>query len=143
MKAHIRGALTPLVLLYCLPGDEGYAVFRAQAEQLGIAVRLLSPLSLGETVGALADGADEPALQCTPDGPAADACEATPLLLMAHFPDALVNTLLNALRAQSAPPLLKAVVTKHNRAWTLRALLQELLREQQKMKELQHENDIR
>ena len=62
---------------------------------------------------------------------AAPAAPEAQLLLMANFPEALINELLNNLRAEGITVPLTAVMTKHNRTWRVRALLEELLREKQ------------
>ncbi|MEG0769160.1 MAG: DUF3783 domain-containing protein [Ruthenibacterium sp.] len=143
MKAHILGAALPLALLYGLPrGGAGGAggvgdIVRAVLTELCIPARDIAPSQLDETVGALANAA----VFGASNAPAADsdaaenAAQSERLLLLANLPDDLLNTLLGALRSAGAPPMLKAIVTKHNKAWTVRALLCELLREKQTMEE--------
>ncbi len=78
---------------------------------MGIAVRDVPDSDLGQPLGALCGL--EPR---TPHAPAVQVPEE--MLVMAHFPDALMDRWLLSLRQSGLPPVrLKAVLTPHNRAW--------------------------
>ena len=51
------------------------------------------------------------------------------MLVMAHFPDGLMDRFLKALREAGCGGTLKAVLTPYNRFWTCEQLYRELLRE--------------
>lgn len=51
------------------------------------------------------------------------------MLVMAHFPDALADRFLKALRESGCGVALKAMLTPYNRFWTCERLFRELTRE--------------
>lgn len=53
------------------------------------------------------------------------------LLLMSNFTSPQLNAVLDALREAGVHVPLKAVVTKHNKTWSVLALLEELQRERE------------
>ncbi|MEG2596091.1 MAG: DUF3783 domain-containing protein [Ruthenibacterium sp.] len=126
MKAHLTQNAAPLALYYNLPPDSA-ANLCAVLEETGIASRAICVADLARPVGTLAGVG----------GKAGSVFAGTPpeteLLLMANFDEPLLNRLLDALRAKNIVIGLKAVVTKHNRNWTILDLITELLREKAAM----------
>ena len=89
------------------------------ALSLGADVRPVAEEAQGQTLAALC-GLEEKAARC----PAAQVGEE--LLVMASFPDALLDRLLPALRAAGLTVRLKAVLTPVNRDWNCGRLYAEL-----------------
>lgn len=134
MKAHINPqADRPLVLLYGLPAhtDAGRGV-RAVLAQQGLEAREIEPGQLLQPVGALAGLGGKAAPAYMGDAPD------TQMLLMSNFANGQINALLDALRKASVQVPLKAVVTKHNRTWSVLALLEELQREHAAVHSIHH-----
>lgn len=124
MKARVQSGT---VLLY---GYEN-APERAELEQLfrseRAAVRLAGRAASGETLGALLGLPGYP-----PTGAPPEQTPEEKALIFYAFSDAALDRLLDGLRARGlAAGALKAVVTAHNRGWTLAALLAELCRERE------------
>lgn len=118
MKAHITGAALPLAILYGAPmGAE------AVLGEAGIACRVIFATDLNKTVGALTDNHNTAAAPFAGEAPSAS------LLLMHNFPRELLNKTLDSLREESVAIDYKAIVTTHNKAWTVLALLEELAHE--------------
>lgn len=122
MKAHLASPATPLALYYDLPPQTAAALCAVLAD-LHITARAIAATDLAQPVGLLAGLGGKAGRAFTGTPPKAE------LLLLAHFSDTQLNELLNALRAEKITIALKAVVTKHNRAWTLPDLIAELERE--------------
>lgn len=125
MKAHLS---SPLALLYGLPADTPAGRdIRALLLAMGAAPRAVAPAELDCPVGVLAglDRAPKGRTEAPNAGPAPE----EPALVMCRFSAAQVDSLLAALRAAGIALPLKAVLTEHNRAWSMRALLEELRRE--------------
>ena len=112
------------VLLYGLPretpaGGAAREIFAA----LGIAVTEVAPYQLLQPVGVLAGCGGEPAQLYFGRSPQ------EPVLVMAGFSSVQLDGLLAALRGAGVSIPLKAVLTEHNRNWSLLALMEELQRE--------------
>ncbi len=123
MKARIITA-QPLALLYRL---EENTVLTMVLANLNIQVKTIAPHDLSQSVGFLAGMGG---VQNAPfDGTVLE----TPLMLMANFSENLLDTTLAALREQGVKTGFKAVVTPHNQAWTVEALLAELQREKEEI----------
>lgn len=118
------GTATPRVLLYGLPKETPAG--RAAREVLaapGIAVTEVAPYQLLQPVGVLAGYGGEAAQLYFGRAPQ------EPVLVMAGFSSAGLDGLLAALRRAGIVIPLKAVLTQHNRNWSLLALIEELQRE--------------
>ncbi|MEG1074749.1 MAG: DUF3783 domain-containing protein [Ruthenibacterium sp.] len=126
MKAHLTQNAAPLALYYNLPSDSAAALC-AVLDDFSIAARVISAADLARPVGTLAGVGGKIGTAFVGTPPDAE------LLLLANFEDALLNQLLDALRAKGVAIGLKAIVTKHNRTWTALALITELLREKAAM----------
>ena len=92
------------------------------AMALGIQVKEVRKDQWGQTVGALC-GLD----QENPKAPTGTIKEE--MLIMAFFPNNLMDAFLKELRSSGCAVRLKAVLTSHNRAWPLSFLYQQLLAE--------------
>lgn len=103
------------------------ALYYALGQESGVQAREILPRQLSQPVGLLAGGSGKAA---APDPAPAPAVS---LLLMADFSEELLNGVLDDLHAANEQVSLKAVVTKHNRTWSVRALIEELLREKNEM----------
>lgn len=127
MKARIQAR--EAVLLYRLEGTEKESGIRAVASSLGMQCVTVTPEMLGWTVGRCADlegFAPEPPPEQVQSFPE----EAMVMLLSRER----LDELLTALRKAGVKPVsLKAMVTEHNKAWTMTQLLQELTRERQQI----------
>ena len=120
MKAHInQQAARPLALLYGLPEstETGRGV-RAALEEQGFSSKEIAPEQLLQPVGALAGLGGKAAPLYSGEAPDAQ------LLLMSNFTSPQLNAVLDALREAG-------VVTKHNKTWSVLALLEELQRERE------------
>lgn len=127
MKAHInQQAARPLALLYGLPEstETGRGV-RAALEEQGFSSKEIAPEQLLQPVGALAGLGGKAAPLYSGEAPDAQ------LLLMSNFTSPQLNAVLDALREAGVHVPLKAVVTKHNKTWSVLALLEELQRERE------------
>ena len=119
MKAHInQQAARPLALLYGLPEstETGRGV-RAALEEQGFSSKEIAPEQLLQPVGALAGLGGKAAPLYSGEAPDAQ------LLLMSNFTSPQLNAVLDALREAGVHVPLKAVVTKHNKTWSVLALL--------------------
>lgn len=110
-------------LLLCLHMDPT-RVMRLSflAPSLGIQVRAVPDDQWGQPLGALC-GLDAPRSHPAP------ARVGEEMLVMAFFPDALMDRLLPLLRKELGGVRLKAVLTAHNRPWTAGMLYTALARE--------------
>ena len=116
---------TPLVLSCNLSGERLTAL-EAVASSLQISVKSVLPAELSRTAGELCGlgaGGSAPSALLQPFR--------EEMLLMAFFPDGLIDRFLAALRAAGLGGILKCVLTSVNAAWTLLALHQELCRERE------------
>ena len=132
MKAHInQQAARPLALLYGLPEstETGRGV-RAALEEQGFSSKEIAPEQLLQPVGALAGLGGKAAPLYSGEAPD------TQLLLMSNFTSPQLNAVLDALREAGVHVPLKAVVTKHNKTWSVLALLEELQREREATRRL-------
>jgi hypothetical protein len=127
MKAHIT-TVPPCALLYST--EESSAACAVLAQQ-GIAVHRIAPDQLNQTVGFLAGLGGHARTPYTGQAPTES------LLVMSELTHEQINELLTALRTASAAIDYKAVVTKHNRAWTVLALLDELKQERAMLQAMQ------
>lgn len=107
-------------LLLCIHTEKERALrLSFLAMSLGIRVRLVKEEELGQSLAALC-GLEE-------GGAAAPAPVGEEMLVMAFFPDGLLDRFLAALRHSGLGPVrLKAVLTEHNRAWTCAQLYSQL-----------------
>lgn len=118
MKAHVVGAALPLAIFYNAPlGAE------AVLDELDIKSRVIFAADLNETVGSLM------LANRTTGTPFEGEAPTNSLLLMSDFPREMLNKALDSLREAEIAIDYKAIVTKHNKAWTVLALLEELARE--------------
>ena len=113
------------LLAFSVPADRLFRLSMLCAS-IGAEFEPVPPERCGETLGALAAGSG-------------GARGAKPLpeemLVMAGFPDAMIDALLDGWRkAGLAPVRLKAVLTPTNAAWTPARLQAELLREDRMMR---------
>lgn len=104
-------------------GEPAVSTIRA-CDQLGITCRLPGKEGWGVKVETLLDTPDTQG--CAWDKP--------PLLLLSGLTDRELDELLAQLRAAKAVWPLKAVVTPHNRSWSLEKLYGELEKERKLMK---------
>lgn len=137
MKAHInQQAARPLALLYGLPEstETGRGV-RAALEEQGFSSKEIAPEQLLQPVGALAGLGGKAAPLYSGEAPDAQ------LLLMSNFTSPQLNAVLDALREAGVHVPLKAVVTKHNKTWSVLALLEELQREREATRRFENAPD--
>lgn len=114
--------MTPLVLCIHLPEEQ---VMRLSflAPNLGIQLQNVPPAQWGQTLGALC-GLD-PRREAAPSVRLKDG-----MMVMAFFPDGLMDRWLQTMRTSGMPPIpLKAVLTAHNRGWNCAELCAALSRE--------------
>lgn len=112
------------VLLYGLPKETpAGSAAREILAALGIAVTEVASYQLLQPVGVLAGFDGEAAQLYFGRAPH------QPVLVMAGFSSAQLDGLLAALRHAGVVIPLKAVLTEHNRNWSMLALIEELQRE--------------
>ena len=117
-------------ILYHLGEDtEKGRTVREILREMKIPALTVDETQLDETAGRLAALNAPPAEQ--PSDPAG-APEAE-FLLLCGFGDRQLDRLLTALRRAEAPVAYKAVLTEHNRHWTLGELMREVAREHETM----------
>lgn len=115
---------TPTVLFYDPNGAPWGTKLRQTCALRGLRLRPVEAADLGRTVLSLAKGA-RPAgeVLVVSDVP-------EPMLVFCGLTDRQLDRMLGDLRAMGAPrTCLKAVLTPHNGAWTLRELYGELVKE--------------
>ena len=111
-------------LMLCIAMDAGKLMrLSFLASALGIRLIAVDASQGGQTLGVLC-GLDQKAEHAKPERIDAE------MMVMAFFPEGLMERLLQSMRENGiAPVRLKAVLTPHNRAWTCRKLCRELLAE--------------
>lgn len=111
-------------MLLCMEMDPGRMMrISLAAVTLGIGVKEVKPTEWGQTLGALC-GLDS--LKGRPP----KAAVGTEMMVMAFFPDGLIEDFLRVIRRNGMePPRLKAVLTPVNRLWNCGQLYAELMRE--------------
>ena len=122
--------MSPAVLLlgsFTVP--ETLAV-SAAAESCGAKARTVSAEEEQLSVGELAARADLPGAAPGPASPGGGRRSGARALLLANVQSETLDALLAAFSARGVTGIPKAVVTKHNRAWTAKRLLAELEKEQ-------------
>lgn len=124
MKAHIAAA--PRAYDYGLSGENRIALVEVLG-QFGIETRAIAPGQLTRKVTQL----DAPGSTAPARGPEDS------LLLLDSVAEPILRSLLAALRERGVQVDYKAVVTPHNRQWTVLELMEELRRERQAIREEQ------
>ena len=122
--------MKPILLVCNLPEEKQIKVCQL-AEGLGVRCRVVTQGDQGRTAGELCGlkGSGKPVSPMLQPF-------SEELLLMAFFPEALMDQFLAALRAQQTPVALKCALTPTNSGWSLIALMQELKQEHQAMQQL-------
>lgn len=134
MKAHINTtAAKPLALHYGLPEDQRRGLC-AVLEEMGIEQVQLQPEQLGQPIGLLAGIGGKAAAPYTGEAPRDQ------LLLLSQLERSELNRLLDSLRDAGVSIPLKAIITKHNKTWSVLALLEELNREREAVKQYEAAN---
>ena len=116
------------LLLFNIQDPEKKTAIRLTALRLGLLCREISPERQGETLEALLTG--ETADTALTEGEAFT----DELLLMHALSQTEFHELLDTLRREGQSIRLKAVVTEHNKKWTVRRLHRELCAEEEAMK---------
>jgi len=114
-----------LVLYYGLGSPQQEFTLRQLLTGFGIRWKRVDARDLTQTVGSLV-GLTSPASGPAPDPPAPPA---ESIIVMHQLTDDQINTLLGQIRQSGLRIGLKAVVTEHNRSWTMLDLAAELRRE--------------
>ncbi len=113
-------------LLIYLPGPVTWSgTLERTCQAQGVTTRIVPAAQMGESIAALLG---LPAQPC-PSSPAPK----EPVLLLSGFSRARMETFLDALAAAGIPPVLKAMVTPTNLAWSFSALAAELSAERRSM----------
>lgn len=123
MRAHIAAA-RPRAYDYGVGKDRRAALVQV-LEHFGIEAQAIAPGQLARRVDQLR--------QPAPEGPFAGPPES--LLLLEDVEETTLRAVLVALREKDVQVNYKAVVTPHNRRWTVLELLEELKRERQAIRE--------
>lgn len=117
-------------LLYRLGGEtDTGARLRELLRQRKLPALTVDETQLGETVGRLASTNAAP-VEARADGDAPRA----PFLLLCALGDRQLDRLLADMRRAGVSVPYKAVLTEHNRDWTLRRLIEEVAREHELLK---------
>ena len=132
---------TPFAMLYHLGNQDPYGhEIRQTLRKLDISIRTLHEEDLERSVGSLCGPESSVGSLCKPEspvtpGPLAPSCADRsdrsptpdfPFLLMAFFPEDLLDQLLHAMKEASIRIPYKAVLTKTNRTYRLRKLMEEV-----------------
>lgn len=129
MKAHINtAAAKPLALHYGLTEDQKQGL-GALLEEMGIAEKQITSEQLNQPVGLLAGIGGKAGAPYKGQAPKEQ------LLLLSNFERSALNKLLDSLRDAGISIPLKAIVTKHNKTWSVLALLEELGREREAVRQ--------
>ena len=136
MKAHISVPKTEPVVLCAGFSPERMAVLCAALTPCGAQVRCVPQEQLGCTVGSLAEGRSVFAQKSDASSLKAD----TVCILFCGLDPNAFDAALAALRGAKLSVPCKAVLTAVNRAWTLDALIGELLREHEAMRKRKEES---
>lgn len=118
------------LLMYHIPPEKSRTI-KAIALQHGFRIRVVKPEETGLSVGVLAElpGA-------VPTGKGSTGQIEDEMLVLCNVPGEAFHSFLAQLRAKNVPVTLKAVVTEHNRGWTLTRLYENLLEEHRAMEKL-------
>lgn len=131
----------PFAMLYHLGNQDPYGhEIRQALRKLDISIRTLHEEDLERSVGSLCGLESSIGSLCGPEspvtpGPLAPSCTDRsdrsptpdfPFLLMAFFPEDLLDQLLHAMKEASIRIPYKAVLTKTNRTYRLRKLMEEV-----------------
>lgn len=132
---------TPFAMLYHLGNQDPYGhEIRQALRKLDISIRTLHEEDLESSVGSLCGLESSVESLCKPEspvtpGPLVPSCTDRsdrspapdfPFLLMAFFPEDLLDQLLHAMKEASIRIPYKAVLTKTNRTYRLRKLMEEV-----------------
>lgn len=132
---------TPFAMLYHLGNQDPYGhEIRQTLRKLDISIRTLHEEDLERSVGSLCGPESGSGNLCGPEspvtsGPLTPSCTDLsgrspapdfPFLLMAFFPEDLLDQLLRAMKEASIQIPYKAVLTKTNRTYRLRKLMEEV-----------------
>ena len=132
---------TPFAMLYHLGNQDPYGhEIRQALRKLDISIRTLHEEDLESSVGSLCGLESSVESLCKPEspvtpGPLVPSCTDLsgrspapdfPFLLMAFFPEDLLDQLLRAMKEASIQIPYKAVLTKTNRTYRLRKLMEEV-----------------
>lgn len=111
------------LLMYHIPQEKS-RIIKAIALQHGFRIRVVKPEETGLSVGALAELPGAAPVGKGSAGPIEDE-----MLVLCNVPAEAFHSFLAQLRGKTAPVTLKAVVTEHNKGWTLTRLYENLLEE--------------
>lgn len=132
---------TPFAMLYHLGNQDPYGhEIRQALRKLDISIRTLHEEDLESSVGSLCGLESSVESLCKPESPVtpgplvpscADRSDRSPapdfpFMLMAFFPEDLLDQLLHAMKEASIRIPYKAVLTKTNRTYRLRTLMEEV-----------------
>ena len=124
-------SLTPLAMLYHLGNQDPYGhEIRTILRELGVPIRTLHEEDMNSSVGSLCGLSDPVLAELSPvsNGASARLLPAPDFsfLLMAFFPEELLDQLLRAMKEASIQIPYKAVLTKTNRLYRLQRLMEEV-----------------
>ena len=127
-------AYTPLVL-YSIKDQKKAQQITVLCKKLGIRTKEVQVKDVDEKVGVLAGIEPAPA-EKTAAAPLA-VLDLPEYLIFSGLPEVLLDQFLKEYRQQGIDPIpLKAVVTLHNKDWTVRNLIMELMKERMSMMNL-------
>lgn len=114
---------TPLLLCYRMEEDTCGALKRL-GKPFGVSLRRVPTSSYDLPLAAVAAGVEGKASPLTAELP-------EPMLIFANFPEVMLDAFLGGMRKREIRVPLKAVLTKHNAAWTAHTLYGELCAERE------------
>ena len=118
---------TPIILTFQFPAKK-LSRLRMAALRLGIRVRPVAVWEYLNSIGSFTG--DLGSFDSMYDGPSFR----DEMLVLAHFPDGLIDQFLHALRDAGLPPVAcKAVLTEHNKGWNVLELHEQLRKEHEAM----------
>ena len=114
---------TPLLL--CFRVDEvTCSSLKKLGKPFGAQLKRVSPAAYSLPIAAIAAGMEGRESSLLAELP-------EPMLVFANFPEVMLDSFLDAMRARRIVVPLKAIVTKHNAAWTAHTLYHELCAERE------------
>ena len=126
---------TPLLLCYRIEEDICIEL-KKLAKPFGVSLRRVPPSAYELPIGAVVAGMEGKSSPLVPDLPEG-------MLVFANFPEVMLDAFLGGMKKRQIRVPLKAVITKHNAAWTAHTLYRELLAEREAIQKKRGQNDER
>ena len=114
---------SPLLLCFRI-NEETCAALKKLGKPFGAQLKRVSPAAYSLPLAAIAAGMEGQGSPLLSDFP-------EPMLVFVNFPEVMLDSFLDAMRARGIRVPLKAIVTEHNAVWTPHTLYRELCAERE------------